>query len=180
MYNVMEDDWPKIPDKEYKEINPSGYYTVNGEIEILDSMGKYYHIDYDKLKPYIDKPDNSERYILRNPKGKVYYIKGDGVLIEENTGDDENNPEETWDNSKEYVQGDIVEYNGRKYRARWYTKNEEPGLMASPWQEITDEWRDFNIYQQGDAVEYNGREYRARWYTKNEEPGGLNGPWEEL
>ncbi len=53
--------------------------------------------------------------------------------------------------------------------------------MSSPWQEITEEWRDFNKYDGGDTVLYQGAVYEARNYADQQQvPGELDSPWQEL
>ncbi|NLC47699.1 MAG: hypothetical protein GX766_11290 [Firmicutes bacterium] len=68
-------------------------------------------------------------------------------------------------------------YNGRTFQARHWTQNQEPGLLSSPWQELTDEWRFFNVYREGDEVFYNGKKYRAKYYSQNEQPDSSDA-WE--
>lgn len=43
--------------------------------------------------------------------------------------------ETTWDAGKVYVGGDIVVYNGVKYKAKWWTKGDKPG-QSDVWQKI--------------------------------------------
>src|SRR5665648_742957 len=89
---------------------------------------------------------------------------------------------EKWVNNIQYQKDNEVCYNSKKFYARNNTgKNEEPGLINSPWEEITELWTDFNIYQKDDVVFYNGKPFYARNNTgKNEEPGLINSPWEEI
>src|SRR5665648_35940 len=89
---------------------------------------------------------------------------------------------EKWVNNIQYQKDNEVCYNSKKFYARNNTgKNEEPGLINSPWQEITELWTDFNIYQKDDVVFYNGKPFYARNNTgKNEPPGLINSPWQEM
>src|SRR5665648_975399 len=89
---------------------------------------------------------------------------------------------EKWVNNIQYQKDNEVCYNSKKFYARNNTgKNEEPGLINSPWQEITELWTDFNIYQKDDVVFYNGKPFYARNNTgTNEEPGLINSPWQEI
>ena len=76
-----------------------------------------------------------------------------------------------WRSSNIYNGGEIVWHNGAQFEARGYSLGQEPGLIASPWQEInTDQWRNFNIYDTGDEVWHNSIHYRANWYNQNTEP----------
>src|SRR5665648_151015 len=89
---------------------------------------------------------------------------------------------EKWVNNIQYQKDNEVCYNSKKFYARNNTgKNEEPGLINSPWQEITELWTDFNIYQKDDVVFYNGKPFYARNNTgKNEQPSLPTSPWDEL
>jgi prepilin-type N-terminal cleavage/methylation domain-containing protein len=80
-----------------------------------------------------------------------------------------------------YEQNEIVSYNGKKFKARSWTQNQQPGLQSSPWQEITDQWTDFNVYNSGDIVIYEGRQFRARQtITDFKLPGVQGNPWQEI
>ena len=86
----------------------------------------------------------------------------------------------TWDSGKAYLEGDRVEFDGKVFEARYWTEGNQPGLMDSPWQEITDEWRDFNEYKGGDIVVYDGKQYQAWYWTKNTTPGVVDSPWQQI
>lgn len=71
-------------------------------------------------------------------------------------GDDEDDGEElpdypVWSPEVAYYDyGTYVLHLGRVFWARQYvSKNVEPGLITSPWQEITNEYRNFNVYDTG-------------------------------
>lgn len=107
---------------------------------------------------------------------------------EEEDEEDETNNYPEWDSTKSnYNSGDIVNYNGGTFKTRnWVSGNVVPGTVGSPWQELTDNWRNFNVYQSGDEVDYNGASFRARdpiWPTTGN-PGGTPGVlgvrWQEL
>lgn len=51
---------------------------------------------------------------------------------------------ETWDSSVVYVGGDEVEYQGKVYRAKWWTQNEEPGKI--------DVWEDLMIAAESPVI----------------------------
>ena len=100
-----------------------------------------------------------------------------------NGNDDEDPPigeYPLWDSENTYFQGDRVIYNNKLFEARNWTKNEQPGLMDSPWQEITNQWRDFNEYNLGEEVIYNGARFIARSWSKDQQPGLLDSPWQEI
>jgi len=73
-----ESEWPRLTDKPYTKTEVNEFaekiYDITGEEVELDENGKYYDIDFDKLKPYIDVPGDKTNYILQNPVGKVYAL----------------------------------------------------------------------------------------------------------
>jgi Carbohydrate binding domain. len=77
----------------------------------------------------------------------------------------------------------LCSYQGRTFRADWYTRNEQPGTAVGPWEEIatasdgTAIWTASRVFNAGDQVVYNGQRYIARWYTRNQAPGTVYGPW---
>jgi len=77
-YYMDHDDWPRLTDEPYtkEEVNQfaENIYDITGKEASLDPDGKYYNIDFDKLKPYIDVPGDKINYILQNPVGKVYSL----------------------------------------------------------------------------------------------------------
>ena len=92
-----------------------------------------------------------------------------------------------WSSSTVYNDGDRVTYQGRVFRASWYTKNQKPGADANgAWQELamtedgTTIWTASRIFNSGDVAMYDGRKWRAQWYTRNQKPGDRNGSWEEI
>jgi len=89
-----------------------------------------------------------------------------------------------WKADKEYDTGDIVLYGGSMYAARWWTKDEEPGVeyvwLSTSGKLIpkTDhakglimQWHPDEIYLSGDTVIYDDAVYSAKWLTMDEEPG---------
>lgn len=92
-----------------------------------------------------------------------------------------------WSSTAVYHAGDTVSYNGKVYRAAWYTSGEKPGTSATgAWQEIATTadgvavWTSSRIFNAGDTVSYRGKTYRAAWWTRNDLPGSVTGPWEEI
>lgn len=92
--------------------------------------------------------------------------------------------EDTWSPDVTYYVGEEVIYDGRIFTPHWNSvKGAVPGLVDSPWQEITDEWRIFNIYNtNGTIVWHNGVQYRSTNYSKGAEPGTSqgDGKWFEI
>ncbi|MCG5469794.1 Ig-like domain repeat protein [Micromonospora sp. LAH09] len=92
-----------------------------------------------------------------------------------------------WNPSTVYNDGDRATYQGRVFRASWYTKNQKPGADPNgAWQEIamtedgTAVWTASRIFNSGEFAMYDGRKWRAQWYTRNQKPGDRNGSWEEI
>jgi chitodextrinase len=42
----------------------------------------------------------------------------------------------TWTPSWVYQNGDVVELGGHTYRARWWTRGQQPGAANGPWQDL--------------------------------------------
>ena len=84
-----------------------------------------------------------------------------------------------WSAKAVYSRANLVFHNGKQYTARHWTLGQEPGLIDSPWQEQTEEWRSFNRYVAGDVVWHEGQPYRARTSSHNISP--LNsGAWQMI
>lgn len=85
-----------------------------------------------------------------------------------------------------FTAGDEVYFEGRLFRASYWTKNQTPGDPNGPWQEIATNgagiaiWTASRIFQGGDVAVFDGKTWRAQWYTRNQLPGNPNGPWVEL
>lgn len=76
-------------------------------------------------------------------------VSDEAVVSEENTGQDADAEAsaESWNATAVYVGGDTVSYQGRRYRARWWTQGEQPGS--------SDVWEDLGILD-GAAVQPEG------------------------
>ncbi|WP_105167291.1 GMC oxidoreductase [Pseudoalteromonas sp. T1lg23B] len=78
----------------------------------------------------------------------------------------------SWDPKEVYTEGDMVTYNGIVYRAKWFSKGDNPD-NGHPWREvdpIARPWRSDLDYERGDQVVYEQQTYQARWYSANEKP----------
>lgn len=89
----------------------------------------------------------------------------------------------TWSASTVYTGGDTVVYQGGKYRAKWWTKGDQPD-QGGPWEALVDNgqpqsWAANKAYNGGDQVVHNGELYSAKWWTKGDEPGASN-VWNKL
>ncbi len=79
-----------------------------------------------------------------------------------------------WAISTIYNGGDSVSHNQLVWQAKWWTKGNEPSLIAGEWQllsEIDLVWNSNLVFVGGDEINHNGNRWRAKWWNKNEEPG---------
>lgn len=106
-----------------------------------------------------------------------------------------------WDAGTAYVADDRVSHDGHTWRARWWTRDEEPGTTGewgvwedlgpcqggpeptptgtSPPGECTDPaWDSGTVYTGGDRVSHDGRTWRAKWWTQGEQSGQAD-VWED-
>ncbi|QEO57518.1 glycoside hydrolase family 19 protein [Francisella marina] len=107
----------------------------------------------------------------------------------------------SWQANKVFVGGDQVTYNGKAYKAKWWTKGDTPG-SANVWELIespnTDDstnnnntqdsvnnidnqsWDSNKTYsQKGYVVEYKGILYENQWWTKGDTPGNTQ-VWKKI
>lgn len=79
MYFMDHEDWPRLTDEAYTSEEIESYseriFDRTGREVNLNPEGNYYDIDYDKLKEYVQVPDDKRNYILQNPVGKVFYME---------------------------------------------------------------------------------------------------------
>lgn len=77
-YYLDNQDWPRLSDTAYTSeqitVFTQEIKDKTGQIVNLDPNGSYYDIDYSKLQTYMQKPVDSEAYIIQNPVGNVYYL----------------------------------------------------------------------------------------------------------
>src|SRR5262249_6723318 len=83
-----------------------------------------------------------------------------------------------WASTTAYAADDLVSYQGKVWKALWYTRNEAPGSKKNgAWQEwaTADDgnavWTDTRVFNAGDKAWYQGRLYVAQWYSRGEAPG---------
>ncbi|WP_284292916.1 carbohydrate-binding protein [Luteimicrobium album] len=89
-----------------------------------------------------------------------------------------------WTASRVFDAGDVVVYQGRTFKAQWWTRNQAPGGVGGPWSEIVavapgtvPAWSAATVYVGGERVTYGGHVYQAQWWTSGEQPGAPYGPW---
>ncbi|MBQ0732745.1 glycosyl hydrolase family 18 protein [Aquimarina celericrescens] len=95
-----------------------------------------------------------------------------------------------WVSGQAYTGGQIVSYQGREYKAKWWTQS-TPG--GSEWQDLgacdgggnpptgsctAPAWESGRAYNGGDIVSLEGREYKAKWWTQQNPVGSSE--WEDL
>ncbi|WP_239255305.1 lytic polysaccharide monooxygenase [Listeria ilorinensis] len=89
--------------------------------------------------------------------------------------------EGVWTADEIYLSGDTVTFNGKSYRAKWWTRGNNPET-SDVWQLISNdipEWNSLKAYSGGDKVRYNGKLYQAKWWNKNARPAGA-AEWKEI
>ncbi|WP_231384026.1 lamin tail domain-containing protein [Cellulomonas sp. URHD0024] len=93
-----------------------------------------------------------------------------------------------WTPSRVFTVGDVVVYNGKKYRAMWWTRNQAPGGAGGPWSEVpapvaggtNPAWSADTVYVGGEKVAYLGHTYQAQWWTAGVAPGTAGTAWKLL
>ncbi|GAA2009033.1 Cys-Gln thioester bond-forming surface protein [Microbacterium ulmi] len=94
-----------------------------------------------------------------------------------------------WDSRTVYTGGENVSYDGRLFRAQWWTQGDVPG--STPWGSWTEiaspvdtsegaapAWASSTVYTGGETVAFQGSLWIAQWWTRNQEPGASEwGPW---
>jgi chitodextrinase len=83
-----------------------------------------------------------------------------------------------WTVTRPFTTGDIVVYQGRTFKALWYTRGTAPGGVGGPWSEIVAPatpggipgWSAATVYNGGEKVTYQGQVWQAKWYTAGEAP----------
>src|SRR5699024_1992765 len=114
----------------------------------------------------------------------------DGDFVEPGDPDEPEEPEEpgneapNWDANKVYLSDDEVTYDGKTYRAQWWTQGDTPG-ESSVWllvegddgkengngeEQEAPAWDENTVYLTGDVVSYDDSLYKALWWTQGETP----------
>ena len=94
---------------------------------------------------------------------------------------------DTYDATKVYTGGDTVVYKGKTYKAKWWTRGEDPET-SMVWELVSDgssggstggdtgdtgsvpAWNSTTVYTGGSRVSYNGHIYEARWWVQGTAP----------
>lgn len=103
-------------------------------------------------RPDVTNMDSSEEKQLTAPAGGSEMSSGTDALPNENTSANKSNPEQerpadAWDSTAVYTGGDTVSCQGRRYRAKWWTQGEKPG--------VSDVWEDLGVLD-GEPVQPEG------------------------
>ncbi|WP_431277827.1 lamin tail domain-containing protein [Leifsonia poae] len=95
-----------------------------------------------------------------------------------------------WTVTRPFNAGEIVVYQGRTFKALWYSRGTTPGGVGGPWSEQvapttpggTPAWSAATVYTGGEKVTYQGHVYQAQWYTAGNAPvpGALYSVWKQL
>ncbi|WP_345828070.1 glycosyl hydrolase family 18 protein [Erwinia sp. HDF1-3R] len=79
-----------------------------------------------------------------------------------------------WQSGKVYVGGDVVSWQGKEYKARWWTRGDQPG-NKDVWENLnkagSEQWNTERSYFGGAKVVWEGKTWVAKWWTKGEQPG---------
>ncbi|WP_435103256.1 lytic polysaccharide monooxygenase [Arhodomonas sp. AD133] len=91
------------------------------------------------------------------------------------------NPDQVYDEA-----GQVVRYEGAKYRNRWWTQGDNPAT-APVWERLDTgdgglpAWSTETTYTAGDRVEHDGNQWEARWWNQGQVPSSdPDGPWKQL
>ncbi len=103
-------------------------------------------------RPDVTNMDSSEENQLTASAGGSEMSSGTDALPNENTSANKSNPEQerptdAWDSTAVYTGGDTVSCQGRRYRAKWWTQGEKPG--------VSDVWEDLGVLD-GEPVQPEG------------------------
>lgn len=90
-----------------------------------------------------------------------------------------------WSADKVYQEGDHVMYDGKEYKANYWTQGNKPSESVNiQWTCLSDDkdtkdWNAGSVYVTGDRVLYNGKEYEANYWTQGDVPSKSEayGPW---
>jgi len=87
-----------------------------------------------------------------------------------------------WQSSKVYVGGDIVNFQGKQYKAKWWTQGNEPG-SNDVWENLSkadnEGWDSKMVYHGGDKAQWQGKTWVAKWWNQGEQPGN-SAVWEAV
>ena len=151
-------------------------------IGVLDSSGN--------VTPIQSAAGNSV-YVRSNSE---FSFETDFEIPGDDDDDDDNDDDDitTWEANAVYVFGDLVTHQELRYRAKWWTRGDEPiSNPTVPWEtpwELLDEtpddpeagtWQSTKTYVARDIVTHAGGDYQAKWWNQNFPPDTpVDKPWE--
>ena len=138
---------------------------------------------------------------IRNVAGNRVYVQSDSEFSFETDfeipkNDDDDSGLEEWDANATYVFGDSVSHDGTTYRAKWWSRGDEPISnptvpWETPWEVVhgdprgdpsepeLDAWHSTATYVAGDVVLHENSQYKAKWWNQNFSPSTpVNNSWE--
>ncbi|WP_223805868.1 lytic polysaccharide monooxygenase [Ornithinibacillus gellani] len=186
-YYITKEDWdPNSPLKRsdlelFCSIDDGGKrpdFQVEHDCVIPDRSG--YHV----ILAYWEVADTANAFY------QVIDANFDGDFVEPGEPEEPEEPEEpnapAWDANSVYLSGDEVTYDGKVYRAQWWTQGDTPGesnvwALVGEGESGGDEgdgedpaapaWNASLVYTKGDLIIYDGKVYEALWWTQGETPG---------
>ena len=190
---VQEEQAPTFSGVQAVTLTVGETFDAKAGVTAVDAFGNDVTKDI-QVESNVDtsKAGNYEvTYTVKSVSGKAEAKATRKVTVKEEVTPPQGNE---WDPNKDYVAGDIVTYQGKTYKAKWWTRGNEPGAdQYGPWELISDNttpegpgttpeagnWNSAKVYTNGDVAVFNGKKYKAKWWTQGNEPGAEQwGPWE--
>ena len=87
-----------------------------------------------------------------------------------------------WLPTKVYNTGDIVSHQCLVWKAKYWTRGNEPSVTAQQWllqSGVGSIWYVGVVYNGGDKTTHNNHTWQAKWWTKGDEPG-VTSVWDDL
>ncbi|NRD73056.1 glycoside hydrolase [Shewanella sp. VB17] len=87
-----------------------------------------------------------------------------------------------WVSTKVYNTDDIVSHQCVVWKAKYWTRANEPSVTADQWllmSSASSAWNPDIAYHGGDKTTHNTHTWQAKWWTKGEEPG-VTSAWDDL
>ena len=193
---------PTLPSNNYWDIeistNNMGNYTGAGGPVIIQALNdkKKVHIKYSggTMGGWINYQFNSSTdiYFESHEDASFQFAGGPSVIQISET------QYPVWDSATVYLGSSMVSYNGKIYRAKWWTQGNQPD-QGEPWEFVANEdsgsssgtqpsetqssdsqypaWDSATVYLGSSIVSYNGSVYQAKWWTQGDTPGASD-VWE--
>ncbi|CAE6471092.1 unnamed protein product [Rhizoctonia solani] len=76
-----------------------------------------------------------------------------------------------WRPDVPYTARSVVSHKGRKWTAKEWNENQEPGGASGVWIPNDGVWTEHVAHNAGDVVTYNNRKWTAKRWNENEKPG---------